>query len=398
MGRKTLLGLIALIALPVMSVVVACGDTVSPTATPSATYTPVPVYTVAPTATATVTSTPTAEPTPTATARPALPTATPTVSPTPTPRPILSPGEVIEEVKDSIVRVNVGSRQGSGFVIDETGHILTSSELIPLDAANILVTHATTGTVAATLVGRDERKDVALIRLAFPTEIVPLSVTGDTYIPAGEQIVAVGYPGGAAGQVPTGMSGTVQARHESDGALFFQIDTRFTEGLTGAPIFNLNTDVVGIVSPRAGEVLKDSLGSGASGHGLGVSIGSILDNVEDLKLGASCFRPHDPDPKSAINPIPSFPRLYQGTITINGQPAPIGTIVQARVAGYVTGIQVIDETGVLPLMTVQPPEEDGYVGEDVQFYVNCFRTPQTGEYVADMDDPLKDINLTITTT
>ena len=179
--------------------------------------------------------------------------------------------------------------------------------------------------------------------------------------------------------------------------MYFQIDRQFVEGLSGAPIFNLNTDVVGIVSPRIVEVL----GPGSAASGLGIAVRSILSNAEDLKRGATCFRTHEP-PVTSINPLPPFPRLYQGTVTIDGQPAPIGTSIQARIAGYVTDIERVVEAGKLPLMTVQPPEEAGYVGEEVRLYVNCFEVPiadpEKRVYVSDVSNPLVRVDLTLTTT
>ena len=392
--RLVLLGLITMGIVLAVGLSGACNGE-PPTPTPTAT--PIPTYTPLPTHTPTVTPTPTITPTPTATPRPPLPTATPVPTPTATPKPIRTPEEVVAEVGDSIIRINVGNLQGTGFVLDEEGHIITSSELIPLDAGEIQVTHATTGSVLATLVGRDELRDVALLRLAFDAEIPPLSLVGDAFVPAGESIVAVGFPGGAGGQVPTGASGRIQARHEIGGTLVFQIDRQFVEGLSGAPIFNLNTDVVGIVSSRSEAVL----GPGAAGSGLGVSIGSILADAENLKRGATCFRPHNPPP-STVNPVPPFPRLYQGTGTVNGAPAPVGTRIQARIAGYVTDVELVVEAGKLPLMTVQPPEEPGYVGEEVRFYVNCFEVaiddPEKRFYVSDVSNPLVSVDLILTTT
>lgn len=394
MMRPALLGVIAVGIVLAIGLSGACnGEPRTPTPTP----TPIPTYTPLPTHTPTATPTPTITPTPTATPRPPLPTATPLPTPTATPKPIRTPEEVVAEVRDSVVRINVGSRQGTGFVLDEEGHIVTSSELIPLDAREIQVTHATTGAVLATIVGRDELRDVALLRLAVDAEIPPLSLVGDAFVPTGESIVAVGYTGGAGGQVLTGASGRVQARHEIGVTLYLQIDRQFVEGLTGAPIFNLNTDVVGIVSPRIVEVL----GPGSSASGLGIAIRSILSNVEDLKRGATCFRMHEP-PVTSINPLPPFPRFYEGTVTIDGQPAPIGTRIQARIAGYITDVILVAETGKLPLVTVQPPEEPGYVGEEVRLYVNCFEVsiddPEKRIYVADVNDPVENIDLTLTTT
>ncbi len=364
---------------------------------PVATATPIPTYTPLPTHTATVTPTPTITPTPTATPRPPLPTATPRPTATATPRPIRTPEEVVAEVQGSTVRVNVGNLQGTGFVLDDEGYIVTSSELIPLDASLIYVTHATTGSVPAALVGRDELKDVAILRLTVDTDIPPLNLVGEAYVPSGESVVGIGYQGGAAGQAPIGVAGRIQSRHEVDATVFFRLDRVFAEGFSGAPLFNLNADVVGIISART----VDVLGPSAAGSGLGVSIRSIMSNVEDLKQGASCFGAHNPLPKG-VNPLHPFPRIYQGAVIVNGQPAPVGTRVQARIAGYITGIKRVVEPGVLPFMTVQPPEETGYVGQEVRFYVNCFEIsiddPEKNVYVSDLSNPLVTIDLILTTT
>ena len=390
LSKQKLIGALAVGFVLGLALIAGCNDGDSPTPTPWPTA--VVAYTPLPTNTPTATPTPTVTPTPSATPRPPLPTATPQPTPTATPRPLLSVAEVIGLVEDSVVRVIVGNRQGTGFVLDASGYIVTSSDLVPLEGAEVFVYHPLTGSTAATIVGRDEFRDVVVLRPSVPGEIPPLSLLSDSYVPSGERIVAVGFPGGAAGQVPTGMAGGVQARYEIDNTLYFQIDTRFAEGLSGAPILNLNADVVGIVSPKNVQVL----GPGSASVGLGVSIRSILSNVENLKRGASCFRPHKPEP-GGVNAIPPFPRLFQGTVTLDGEPAPVGTLVQARVHGYVTEVATIARAGVLPLITVQPPEEEGYANEPVRFYVNCFEAPQTGTYIADINNPDEGIGLVITT-
>ena len=386
---------LALSGVVLVSVILAlaAGAACNGQATPVPTQTPRPTYTPLPTETATATPTPTVTPTPTATPRPPLPTATPLPTPTPTPRPILTPGDVIPVVEGSTVRINIGNAQGTGFVFDDEGHILTSSDLIPLDATEIRVTHATTGTVRATLVGRDALKDVAVLRLDVAAEIPPLELVGDAFVPPNETIVAIGYLGGATGQGANGVSSRILARHEVDGTLYFQIETPFGEGLSGAPIFNLNTDVIGIVSLRNEHVL----GPGQTGSGIGVSISSILSNVDQLKQGARFFLPNSICAE-LVRPglpetVPVFPRIFTGRATLHGQPAPTGATIQARLECYITPIGTLQTEGFYPLTYVGPQQEEGFEGRPVTFYLNGFLANETFSFEVKLSDPIVPLDL-----
>ena len=228
-NTKLKLGLYGVVLLSVI-LALAAGAACNGQSTPAPSPTPRPTYTPVATPTATATPTPTVTPTPTATPRPLLPTATPLPTPTPTPKPILKPIDVIPVVEGSTVRINIGNAQGTGFVFDDEGHILTSSDLIPLDATEIRVTHATIGTVRATLVGRDALKDVAVCSWTFLRRS-PLELVGDAFVPPNETIVAIGYLGGATGQGANGVSSRILARHEIGGTLYFQTETHSARAL-----------------------------------------------------------------------------------------------------------------------------------------------------------------------
>ena len=387
--RLALSGVVLLSVILALAAGAACNGQATPVPTP----TPRPTYTPLPTETATATPTPTVTPTPTATPRPPLPTATPLPTPTPTPKPIISLEDVVREVESSVVRINIGNTQGTGFVFDDEGHILTSSDLIPLDATEIRVTHATTGTVRATLVGRDARKDVAVLQLDVPAEIPALELVGDAFVPPSESIVAVGFPGGAAGQGATGLSGRIRTRHEIDETLYFQTDPAFGAGLNGAPILNLNAVVIGIVSLRNEQLL----GPAQTSVGIGVSIGSILSNVDDLTKGAKFFLPNRncDVTNGSVPPLPPFPLFFSGQATLHGQPAPVGATIQARLECYITTFTFVREEGVYRNVHVAPPEEDdGFVGSPVKFYVNGFLADQTFNYRRSLSDPNETLDLT----
>ena len=289
------------------------------------------------------------------------------------------------------MRINIGNVQGTGFVFDDEGHILTSSDLIPLDATEIRVTHATTGTVRATLVGRDGRTDVAVLQLDVPAEIPALDLLGDDFVPPNESILAVGYPGGAGAQGPGRSEGRIQAHHEIGGALYFEIGTQFGAGFNGAPIFNLNTHVIGIVSLRNEQLL------GHGNSGIGVSISSLLSNVDALKQGARFFAPN-PVCGELLRPglpapIPVFPRIFTGRATLHGQPAPAGGTIQARLGCYITSIEPLQTEGFYPLTYVGPQREEGFEGRPVKFYLNGFLANETFSFQVNLSDPIVPLDL-----
>ena len=155
----------------------------------------------------------------------------------------------------------------------------------------------------------------------------------------------------------------------------------------------MNTDVIGIVSLRNEHVL----GPGQTGSGIGVSISSILSNVDALKQGARFFaanpicadlvRPGLPEP------IPVFPRIFTGRATLHGQPAPNGGTIQARLECYITTIGVIQTEGFYPLTYVGPQQEEGFEGRPVMFYINGFLANETFSFEVNLSDPIVPLDL-----
>src|SRR5262249_13941625 len=94
---------------------------------------------------------------------------------------------------------------GSGFMIDDQGHILTNNHVLP-DADKVEVTTSDGTTYPATLVGRDSRFDVAVIQAQIPSDKVrPVNLGDSSQIQVGEQVIAIGNPYGLDGTVTTGI-------------------------------------------------------------------------------------------------------------------------------------------------------------------------------------------------
>jgi S1-C subfamily serine protease len=161
-------------------------------------------------------------------------------------------GDGAGQVEDSIdgdTLVPAGS--GSGFIVDESGHVITNAHVV---AGNEELTAVLSdgSEVAATVVGSDELLDVAILKLDLPAgESVPgIATFGDSSsLRAGDQIVAIGN---ALGSFPNTVSeGTVNATDRSfpnEGGLttWIQHDAEIWHGNSGGPLLNLRGEVVGV--------------------------------------------------------------------------------------------------------------------------------------------------------
>src|SRR4051794_31006295 len=97
------------------------------------------------------------------------------------------------------------SGTGSGFMIDDQGHILTNNHMVG-DATRLEITLANGTTLPAELVGRDARFDLAIVKASIPRDQLRVMTLGDSdQILVGEQAIAIGNPYGLEGTVTTGI-------------------------------------------------------------------------------------------------------------------------------------------------------------------------------------------------
>jgi 2-alkenal reductase len=143
--------------------------------------------------------------------------------------------------------VPVGS--GSGFIVDELGHVVTNAHVV--DGAEELTVVLADGTeIPGTVVGSEPFLDVAVVQLDLPSgfEVPAIASFGDSEsLRAGEQVVAIGN---ALGSFPNTVSeGTVNATDRSFGtglSTMIQHDAEIWHGNSGGPLLNLRAEVVGI--------------------------------------------------------------------------------------------------------------------------------------------------------
>ncbi len=156
--------------------------------------------------------------------------------------------------RDSVVLIEVtlpaGTAQGSGFVYDMTGKIITNNHVVE-DASSILVTFIDGTIVKATLVGRDPYSDVAVIKVdATQSLLKPLKLGSSAALKVGQNVIAIGNPYGLADTLTSGIISAVGRQMDSTGNYpivdVIQTDAAINPGNSGGPLLNMNGEVVGI--------------------------------------------------------------------------------------------------------------------------------------------------------
>jgi serine protease Do len=147
---------------------------------------------------------------------------------------------------------------GSGFIIGSDGTIVTNNHVID-GASDIKVTLDDGTELKATLVGRDDKSDLAVLKVKAGKALPTVAWGNSDKLRAGDQILAIGNPFGIGTTVTAGI---VSARgrdlNSSPYDDFLQIDAPINHGNSGGPLVDINGTVVGIntaiYSPNGGSV------------------------------------------------------------------------------------------------------------------------------------------------
>ncbi|MGH9719874.1 MAG: S1C family serine protease [Bryobacteraceae bacterium] len=140
--------------------------------------------------------------------------------------------------------------QGSGFLIDDTGRILTNRHVVSGRAPEVFVTLANKKRYTARLLARDERNDLALLKIE-PKEKLPFLRLGDSdSLIVGQKVIAIGNPFGFDGTLTTGViSATGRAIRVSEAQTFenmIQTDAAINPGNSGGPLLDSRGNVIGV--------------------------------------------------------------------------------------------------------------------------------------------------------
>jgi len=154
---------------------------------------------------------------------------------------------------------------GSGFIIDEDGHVITNNHVIK-GVADIVVRLKNGKEYKATVVGTDPNTDIALLKLQGASKLPKLTLGNSDALRVGEWVVAIGSPFGLEQTVTAGIV-SAKGRVIGSGPYddYIQTDASINPGNSGGPLLNLKGEVIGINTAIA-----------ASGQGIGFAIPSNM--------------------------------------------------------------------------------------------------------------------------
>jgi serine protease Do len=150
------------------------------------------------------------------------------------------------------------SSLGSGFVIDESGYIVTNNHVIE-GADEITVRFHDDSTMSAEIVGRDDKTDLALLKVDPDRKLKAASWGDSRETRIGDWVLAIGNPFGLGSTVTAGIV-SARSRDINAGPYddFLQTDASINRGNSGGPMFNTDGDVIGvntaIFSPSGGSI------------------------------------------------------------------------------------------------------------------------------------------------
>ncbi|MGA3082415.1 MAG: trypsin-like peptidase domain-containing protein [Terracidiphilus sp.] len=211
--------------------------------------------------------------------------------------------------------------QGSGFVLDKGGHIMTNYHVVANANRGIKVQMSNKRSYDAKVVGTDRVHDLALLQIEAPN-LEPVTLADSANLSVGQKVYAIGNPFGLSGTMTRGIISSIRSIKESEGALIedaIQTDAAINPGNSGGPLLNSRGEVIGINTMIATDGANQS-----AGIGFAIPINTAKAVLSDLTRYGKVKRP-----SLGIVDFPIGPDLASEM----GLPAESGVLVQRVIPG-----------------------------------------------------------------
>ena len=177
--------------------------------------------------------------------------------------------------------------QGSGFLLDKQGHILTNNHVIN-NAQRVEVTLSDKHKYKATVVGVDKNHDLALLQITAPN-VQPATLANSQGLIVGQRVYAIGNPFGLQGTMTRGIISAIRSiRGPQNNPIedAIQTDAAVNPGNSGGPLLNSRGEVIGITTLIANNGADQS-----SGIGFAIPINTAKAFLDDIAKYGRVRRP-----------------------------------------------------------------------------------------------------------
>ena len=178
--------------------------------------------------------------------------------------------------------------QGSGFILDKSGHVLTNFHVVENANRGIEVQLSNKHKYTARMIGSDRTHDLALLQIDAPN-LQAVTLADSTDLSVGQKVYAIGNPFGLAGTMTRGIISSIRSIRGAEGAPIedaIQTDAAINPGNSGGPLLNSRGEVIGINTMIASNGAEQS-----SGIGFAIPINTAKAVLADLTRYGHVKRP-----------------------------------------------------------------------------------------------------------
>jgi len=196
--------------------------------------------------------------------------------------------EIYQDASPAVVQISAGLGSGSGFLIDDEGHILTNSHVVE-DVSSVTVTLIDGTELDGDVLALDPADDLALVEVDAldVSHITPLTLTDSDEVQPGQLAIALGSPFGLEGTITVGVVSGLDRTLTGDAGRsithVIQTDAPLNPGNSGGPLLNSDGEVIGINTAVESEA--------ADGVGFAVPANTAKDVLPRLEAGETVSRP-----------------------------------------------------------------------------------------------------------
>ncbi len=179
---------------------------------------------------------------------------------------------IVQSAVRSVVTISADNSLGTGFIVEENGYIVTNYHILEKDNADIRILTYNRESLKAELVGKDELRDLALLKISGNYPILELSDSADVQV--GKKVIAIGNPLGLSFTVTEGIISGLNRRGPNGLNEYVQTDVSLNPGNSGGPLIDTRGKVVGINNFKIGGA--DSLGFALESDSVKTFVDSLL--------------------------------------------------------------------------------------------------------------------------